>query len=95
MIHEECAGTQKVFLIKKNYIIIAFTDVTKCFLSWKKSERTKEFRMNPSTLMMELAIQIICEAVSFIVLFTASLTTRRGWCPRTGLRVAVDEYFCG
>ena len=23
------------------------------------------------------------------------IITRRGWCPRTGLRAAVNEYFCG
>ena len=64
---------QKFKKFKKNYIIIAFTDVTNCFLSWKKIERTEMFRMNPLTLMIEFAIHILWKEWSFLGLLSAWL----------------------
>ena len=46
-----------------SYIIMALTEVTNFFLSLKKIQRTKLFKIIPRTLMNEFAIQKFCSGL--------------------------------
>ena len=64
-----------------------------------RTKDVKNFIFREKILFLSKVLQLIdrqAEQVEHMLREQIQMkTTRRGWCPRTGLRAAVNEYFCG